>query len=227
MSGVAVICGMRSEAALLPRGVVCACSGGRAARVYDEARRLLAEGALGLMSFGIAGGLDPALAPGALAVGTAVAVDDDLLPCDSSWVEALVAALAGAHAGVIVGAADPVTYPLAKASLHRRWQALAVDLESGAVARACTEANKPFAVLRAIADPASRTIPPTALKGITASGRMNPFAVARGLLARPADLPGLVRLGGEARVALEALAGAARRLGSTLGFEAGMAIRHK
>jgi hypothetical protein len=266
MNQIAVICGMRAEAALVPRGVACACSGGRAARAFDEARRLLAEGAAGLLSFGIAGGLDPALKPGDLVLGTAVAVDEKLLICESSWVEALIVGLSppprpsplegegaeknaspiegegeknmfppplrgrdrvgGISTGVVVGAADAVTYPLAKASLHKRWQALAVDLESGAVARACAEAGKPFAVLRAIADPASRSIPPTALLGITASGRMNPFAVARGVLAHPGDLPKLVKLGGEARAALAALAGATRRLGPALGLEPGMARGH-
>jgi hypothetical protein len=124
----------------------------------------------------------------------------------------------------VVGAAEAVTYPLAKASLHRRWHALVVDMESAAVARACAEAGKPFAVLRAIADPADRAIPRTALVGLSESGRMRPFAVARGVLARPGDLAGLMRLGTETRVALRALAGAARRLGPTLGFEPGMAV---
>ena len=215
---------MHAEGALLPRGISYACAGGRPSRAYDEARRLLREGAAGLLSFGIAGGLDPALKPGDLVIGSAVVVDETLQPWVGFWQEGLVNALPGAKSGVVVGAAEAVTYPVAKASLHRRWHALAVDLESAAVARACTEAGKPFAVLRAIADPATRAIPPSALAGLTESGHMNPFAVVRGALARPGDVPGLVRLGREARVALRALAGAARRLGPTLGFEPGMAV---
>ena len=215
---------MRAEAALLPRGVICACVGGRPQRAYDEARRLLAEGAAGLLSFGIAGGLDPSLRTGALIVGSAVGVGEKLIPCDGPWFSELGSLLADHRSGVIAGSAEAVTYPIAKAALFRRWHALAVDMESGAVARACSEAGKPFAVLRAIADPAARTIPPTALAGLTESGRMNPFAVARGLIGRPGDLPGLMRLGGETRQALRALAGATRRLGPTLGFEPGMTV---
>ncbi len=51
-------------------------------------------------------------------------------------------------------------------------------------------------MIRAVADPASRTIPRAALNGLTESGRMNPFAAARGVLARPGDLPGLMKLAG-------------------------------
>ncbi len=192
MSGIAVIVGMRAEAALLPRGVAVACTGGRVARAEEEARRLLSEGAHGLLSFGIAGGLDPVLESGALIIGTSVVVGDEAIACDARWVESLRVALSpsprpasgtrrsstgasAAHAplkgegeevkaegaasppplrervrvgGIAVGpifsSPDPITYPAEKTALHRRWHALAVDMESGAVARACAAAGKPL-----------------------------------------------------------------------------------
>lgn len=222
MNGIAVIAGMRAEAALLPPNMVFACTGGNAARAYDEAGRLLAEGADALLSFGIAGGLDPALRTGDLVIGTAVVVGDQQRPCDSGWSQALLAALPAAHSGAIYGATNAVTYPAEKGSLFRRSRAIAVDLESAGAALACTEAGKPFAVLRAIADPASRAIPPSALAGLTPLGRMDPLAVVRRLLANPGDLTGTMKLGLETRTALRALADAARRLGPSFGFEPGM-----
>jgi hopanoid-associated phosphorylase len=219
VSDLAVIVGMRAEAALLPRGVSVVATGGRAARAETEAQRLLAEGAAGLLSFGIAGGLDPSLASGALVIGMTVAMSEGLLPADGSWSLRLAALLPDAKSGVVASPPQAVAYPLEKAALFRNWHALAVDLESAAVARACTEAGKPFAVIRAVADPASRVLPRSALVGLTESGRMNPFAVARNALMRPSDVPGLVKLGGETRVALRALADATRRLGPALGFE--------
>jgi hopanoid-associated phosphorylase len=217
---IAVICGMRSEAALLPRGTAFACTGGNAARAYDEAQRLLAEGAAGLLSFGIAGGLDPALRPGDLIVGTGVVVGDHTLPCDAAWAERLHAAVPGAKPGAIYGAANAVTFPAEKDSLFRRTRAVAVDLESAGMALACAEAGRPCAVLRAIADPASRAIPPSALKGLTPMGRIDSLPVLRSLLANLGEAGGLMRLGMETRTALGSLADAARRLGPALGFEA-------
>lgn len=218
---IAVICGMRAEAALLPREVTVVCTGGRVAKAETEARRLLAEGALGVLSFGIGGGLDPALASGALVIGTGVVADDAIIPCDVTWAESLRVVLSpDAKSGIVASPAEPVTFPVEKVALFRAHHALAVDLESAAVARACAEAKKPFAVIRAVADPAMRIIPRAALNGLTESGRMNPLAAARGLLARPGDLPGLLKLAGETRLALKSLADAARRLGPSLGFQA-------
>ena len=216
---IAVVCGMRTEAVLLPRSVAFACSGGNAARAYDEAKRLLAEGARALLSFGIAGGLDPALRPGDLTIGSGVVVGEAPRACDAAWRQALAAALPGAKSGAIYGATNAVVYPAEKAALFRSTGAIGVDLESAGVALACAEAERPFAVLRAIADPASRAVPPSALAGLTPLGRLDPLAVLRTALGRIGDVGGLAQLGLDTRAALGTLRGAARRLGPTLGFE--------
>ena len=95
--------------------------------------------------------------------------------------------------------------PAAKALLFASFGALAVDMESGAVAEACVRAGKPFAVLRAIADPAGRGIPALAMRGLGPEGETRPLAVAAGLLRRPGDLPALIRLGRDSQAALAAL----------------------
>jgi adenosylhomocysteine nucleosidase len=224
VSSIAVIAGMRAEAALLPAGLAFVCTGGRSEQAYQEAKRLLAEGAAGLASFGIAGGIDPVLESGALVIATNVVTGDGLIASDERWRLRLAAALPDAMAGVVAGTTVPVAFPVEKAALFRSWHALSVDLESGGVARACAEVGKPFVVLRAVADPARRIIPRSALAGLTERGRMNPLAVARGLTKRPSDLRGLMQLGLETRRALRALSGATRRLGPTLGFEPGVAV---
>lgn len=223
---VAAIVGMKAEARLLPEGVPVLCAGGMAGRAYDAARRLLAEGAAGIISFGIAGALAPDLRPGALLVGETVVVDGTTFPCAVAWRASLLAAVKEARPGVILGATAPVISVDEKRAMHERWGALAVDLESGGTARACSEAGKPFAVLRAIADPARRQIPWAALVGVGDDGGTRPFAVAARLLARPQELPGLLLVALETRTALRALAGAARRLGPTLGFEADQPLMH-
>ena len=224
MSSVAAITGMRAEAALLPPGMDFVCTGGRADQSYHHAKRLLAEGAVGLASFGIAGGIDPALEPGALVIATNVATSEGLIASCEHWRLRLAAALPEAMSGVVAGTTVPVAFPIEKAALFRNWHALSVDLESDGVARACAEVGKPFVVLRAVADPASRIVPRSALIGLSELGRMRPLTVARGLVARPGDLRGLIRLGLETRTALRALSDAARRLGPSLGFEPGVAV---
>jgi hypothetical protein len=90
--------------------------------------------------------------------------------------------------------------------LFQRTGAVAVDLESGAVARAATKAGIPFIVLRAIADSATRDLPPAARIGLDAQGRATLGTVLGSVLSHPGQLPALIRLALDTRVALKALA---------------------
>ncbi len=97
--------------------------------------------------------------------------------------------------GLIVGADAIAATPDRKRQLFTQTGALAVDLESAAVAEACAAAGKPFAVIRAVADPVHRRLPDLTLDALDEEGRSLPMKVAAGLLRRPFDLPGLIRVG--------------------------------
>jgi len=60
--------------------------------------------------------------------------------------------------------------PERKAGLFHTTGAIAVDLESHLVAQAAARAGRPFLILRAIADPASRSLPPAAVNGLDSDG---------------------------------------------------------
>jgi adenosylhomocysteine nucleosidase len=216
---IAVLVGLQAEARLVKPGRV-ACSGGVPDRARLLARQLLEEGAEGLVSFGIAGGLAPGLIPGSLVVASGVEVRNQVLSADAQWCRRLLARLPKAQFGVVHGGEVVAATPGAKARLRAGAQAVAVDLESAAVAETCTEAGKPFAVLRAVADPYDRGIPASALVGLDENGDTRPLAVMQALLRRPQDLPGLIRVGLDTKAALQALDQAVRALGPALGFEA-------
>jgi adenosylhomocysteine nucleosidase len=93
----------------------------------------------------------------------------------------------------------------AKAALFAGTGACAVDLESGAVARVAARHGLPFAVLRAVCDPAGRTLPPAALVALDAGGAIVPLRVALALLRRPNQLPALLALAHDAAAARRAL----------------------
>jgi hopanoid-associated phosphorylase len=216
---IAVVVGMKSEARLVP-GVRVACSGGLPTRAAAVARILLDEGAEGLVSLGIAGGLDPTLAPGDLVIGSGVEVGGTIIACDGDWTRRLLAQLPHALSGLVYGGDVVAANAADKRRLHDSAGAVAVDLESGAVAQACAERGKPFAVIRTIADPAGRGIPAAALAGLDAQGNTRPLAVIGGLLRRPQDLPALIRVGLDSAAALRSLAHACDTLGQGLAFEA-------
>ena len=107
---------------------------------------------------------------------------------------------------VIASAAD-------KRRLWRTTGAAAVDLESGAVAEVAAAAGIPFAVLRAVCDPAARELPTVAVEALDHQGRIAPMRMA-GILARhPLQLFGLITLARDAARARRALVRGAESLG--------------
>ncbi len=214
---VAAIVGMKSEAALLPAGIPVACAGGVTARAEALARDFIAGGAQALVSIGIAGGLDPSLRPGDIVIGSGVETEGGVIGCDLPWRDRLLAALPGARSGLVFGSAVAAATVAHKQALFQRRGALVVDMESGAVAKAAAAAGLPFAVIRAVADPAGRALPASAMAGLDAEGNARPGAVMLGLLRRPRDLPGLIRVGLDSGRALSALGDALKVVGPTLG----------
>jgi adenosylhomocysteine nucleosidase len=208
---VAAVTGLAAEARIARRaGLAAAASGGDAARTRAVIARLVADGATALVSFGICGGLDPALQPGCLLLPEGVRDEaGKRWAADRAWHAHIAAALAtrgiGARQGDMLGADAIVASPERKAVLRRESGAIAADLESHHVARAAVESGLPFLVLRAVADPAERALPPAALIELDASGRPALAAVLLSLARHPAQLPSLLRVASDTRRALRAL----------------------
>lgn len=211
MPAAAAITGLAAEARLARRaGLVAVATGGDPVAVRMAAERLAARGAAALVSFGIAGGLDPALASGALLLPEAVRSEDGgRWPVDAGWRARVAAALAAAGlaaaAGDTLGARTAVASAAAKGALFRRHGAAAVDLESHIVAEAAARSGLSFLVLRAVADPAARGLPPAAAVGLDRDGHAALGPVLLSLARRPGQIPDLVRVAWDTRHALTAL----------------------
>jgi adenosylhomocysteine nucleosidase len=197
---------MASEARIGRRsGLPIAIGGGTPQGARVAAERLLREGARSLISFGLAGGLDPALTPGDLITADTVLSGGRLLPCDAALTWSL-----GARRVPRVLAGDAIVATARdKARLFAESGAAAVDLESGAVAELATEAGVAFAVLRAICDGADRNLPRAAVEGLDAAGRIAPLKLIAALLRDPGQISGLIALGRDAARARSALLKAA------------------
>ena len=218
---IGVITGLRAEARCLSGlDLAVACSGARPERARAAAARLLADGAAGLVSFGLAAGLAPELRPGDLVLAEAVVLPDGRrLPTDPAWRCRCAAALAEAgmapHAGSIAGTDRLLATRAAKRALFEATGALAADMESHAVAELASAAGMPFIVVRAISDGADQALPAAAIRFLGADGRIRPSALI-GVIARPAALAALVRLGLQTRRALGTLSQVARRASASL-----------
>ncbi len=162
-----------------------------------------------VVSWGVCGGLDSRLRPGDLVVGAEVVSDDGSIGTDEAVTSALERRLIDAGARVVVerlAAADaPVLTVRAKAELRSATGAAAVDMESLLAGRFALERQAPFAILRAVADPADRDLPPLVLKAADSDGRINVAAVIGGLIRFPGQFSGLLAAARDSKAAFRAL----------------------
>lgn len=203
--------------AQLPDGAFLAVSGIGESAAAAAARRLVLAGATALASFGMAGGLDPALTCGAVVLPEEVAAWDGGGPgaqasaTSAEWRRRLRDAL---PAACIAAGGKLLTSPLpmgraAKAEAWRISRAAAVDMESAAVAQVARQAGLPFIALRVIVDTASDELPPAVIAA-SSGGRLNIGRLLAGLLRAPADVAALMRLSARYRIASRVLSAVAR-----------------
>jgi len=212
-----VVTGLASEAvvatALLgeddfPARVLCA--GASAGRAAVLARQLVDAGVNGLLSFGIAGAVDPRLQSGELIVAKEVISDDaERYACDPDWQEALRSALAEAQQscrrGTILGSNRLRREPGDKQALFAGTGCLAVDMESGAVAAIAAEAGLPFLAVRAVADRARDALPALVEDAVLPDGRAAVGRTLTALIRHPSQLPATLRLARQSSQALARL----------------------
>ena len=199
---IGIVVGLAAEARIARRlGWRVSIGGGTASGAESAAMRLMGEGCDALVSFGLAGGLDPALRPGDVLVPSTVIIDGVHHATDPA-----LSCLVGGATGHAIAASDAVlTSAQQKRSLHQRTSAVAVDLESGAVAHVATTRGLPFAVLRAICDPAERSLPLAAVVALDGGGAINVRRLIAAIFARPGQLPSLFTLASDAAAARRAL----------------------
>jgi adenosylhomocysteine nucleosidase len=219
---VGAVCGFRAEAIIAERlGLLAEPGGGSVAGTAAAIERLLADGVRALVSFGIAGALSPTLKCGALVLPAVVRSDDGAAHwVDRDWharlAEAATAKGIAIAVGGVLGSDTVVATAVEKGGLYRATNALAVDMESARVAAAAARAQLPIIILRAVADPASRDLPPAARLPLRADGRAHLAAVVASVAKYPGQLPSLIGLAGETATALWALARAGRALAPIL-----------
>jgi hopanoid-associated phosphorylase len=221
---IGIVTGLPQESALLRRAFGEAappifCSGADPSRVPAGVAGLVADGCDLLVSFGFAGGLDPALVPADVILADRVAtLDGRSYGADAAVCVRIGTALdqlqSAWRAGTLAGVDRVLETPADKRIVASKTGAIAADMESHFVAAA----GLPFVVLRVIIDPADRAIPPAVTAAVAADGSVRPLRLAAGLLRRPGDLAALAALARDSRRARPALGRAAAALARFAGL---------
>ena len=177
------------------------------------ARVLMEAGATALASFGLAGGLDPRLRPGAICLPCEiVSLDGRALATTAHWrarVESALIARYPVVGGKLLSADRAIASVEDKAALHRATAAVAVDMESFGVAQVAHAHGLPFIAIRVIVDTAADNLPRAVAAAADQSGQLNIWRLLGALARAPADLAPLMRLGSRYRVASRALSAVA------------------
>jgi nucleoside phosphorylase len=155
-----------------------------------------------LIAAGYAGSLQPHVRVGDVIVANEVRTESA-----TTWpVEAIAPrGLGETHIGRVLTANRLVGDAAEKIALGATHGALAVDMESAAIAEAAGRASIPFACVRVVSDNVESTLPAT-LVTLLAGNRIVPFALARALISRPSLAPHLWRLERDTRHAGKMLA---------------------
>jgi adenosylhomocysteine nucleosidase len=143
-------------------------------RAGDAAQDLIGRGARALLSWGVAGGLSPALLPGDLLLPQCVIGGRQEWETDPD-LRARLRRVLGGHVlegGDLYCSRAPVASIEEKKALSARGM-LAVDMESAAVATVAQRARVPFVAVKAICDPATREIPAVALRLLGHDGSLS------------------------------------------------------
>lgn len=216
---ILIATGLKREASILagPDAQVVA-GGGDGERLRRELEAA-APNASAILSAGLCGALSPGLKPGDWVVAMAVVAADDgrHIATDKDWNLALMKALPGARAGLLLGSDAMIADAAGKARAHDHTGTMAVDMESHIAGDVAARHGLPFAVARVVSDGADRSLPKAAQAGMAADGGMDIGAVLLALARDPRQLPALIRVGGEAETAFKALGRGRDLLGPGIG----------
>jgi adenosylhomocysteine nucleosidase len=208
---IGIVCAMPMEARGLTRMQLPFCQPVRVFNHYTIVRSgvgglnaqratqaLQRQGVDAILSWGCAAGLCPDLKSGAMVLPSAV-IDPEgqHIAVDRQLHQSLLKRLcadAGIRTDLAMSYDEPVTSRQQKAALYQRFGAIALDMESAAIALLARSYQLPFAAVRVVLDPADQALPNTALQGLQSDGS---FALGKGLRAlarQPSDIIDLTRL---------------------------------
>ncbi len=179
--------------------IVVAYSGAGPINAKKASTLLIAQGAKQLISWGCAAALSPELTPGNLVIPDKLLLQDHRpLSCNREWIThacRLLAADIKVKVGSLVASKTIVADSRDKMSIYDNTSALALDMESYAVAEAAAEAGLPCLVLRSIADPVKMSLPKAVVHALNSAGEIELTKLFRYTLMHPQEIPDLMKLG--------------------------------
>ncbi len=204
------VSGLNKEAQIASRAGILALAGGGSRAALEKRLAEIDPGRVSaVVSFGIAGALDPSLKVGDVILADLILDGSRRNICSTAlrdaWARHLRAEGTIYREMSIVGSDVPLLAPGDKAALRTRSGAAAVDMESHISAAYAAQHRLPFGAIRIISDTADHVLPPAAGAAMRPDGSVDVLGVLRSLARDPAQIPALIATARDAAVAFRIL----------------------
>lgn len=215
---------VKGQSVFLSKTLVLAYSGAGASNAEMAATLLIEQGATRLISWGCAGALNVSLQSGNLLLAdTLIDAEGTTLEVDALWhrqvrteLEKLLALSNKSgfvlHSGTLLESKILVSTSRDKQQLHQQTKAIALDMESIAIAKVAKAHALPFLAIRAIADPVTMDLPAAVSYAFNEQCDVELGKLLRFLLTHPSELKGLITLGQHFSAAKKTLSFVAKEL---------------
>lgn len=223
----------KGQCIFLGDNVMVSHSGAGSENARSSAEQLISQGATRLISWGCAAGLSASVQPGDLIVADQlIDAEYNEIAVNSDWrnysIHILKQQTGKKHidvqGGPIAESKRLISDSDDKKQYHTKTGALALDMESAAIAKVARLHNLEFLAIRAIADPVTMNLPKSINYSLSNEGEILMGKLLRYLALHPSELPGLVRLGLHFNQAKRTLIRTASQLESITGFSDFQAI---
>ena len=210
MKKIGFITGLEKEAIILQKIVHYANSeiiwvGNKQGSAYTQANTLVKNGCEILISFGFAGALDPELSAGDLVIPKSVTdAECNIFRTDYNLYQKTSRHFSNKFrisAGTLFGSETIIWDADEKRRLFNKYNTKIVDMESLGVARAASENNCSFLIVRSISDTANQKLPKESLKSIDLNNNIKIRNILIDLAKHPNELPSLLQLAKNSRKA--------------------------
>jgi nucleoside phosphorylase len=190
---IGFVTGINSEAKILKSSnAIVFCSNMKPENVAMGTNRLINKGADAIISFGLAGALDPTLKPGSIIIAPQVLTPSyKKIPCNpllGSKIFNLKKNKRGIYFKPILGSNRPITSQSEKRKVFKESKAAAIDMETHIAAQTARKRKIPFFTIRSICDTADQDLPDIISVATKNKKKLNLFEIFRFVLGKPSEL---------------------------------------
>ena len=193
---------IKGSSCLISNNVLIIYSGTGPINASSATEYLISQGATKIISWGCAAALSETLKPGDLMLANElISTEESIaipLKMNANWhlhTKELLTPFVKVHSGCLVESKSIVSSSEHKKQIHINTNAIALDMESIAIAKVANRHTFPFLAIRVIADPVEMNLPLAIYKSLNEQGEVSLSKLLLYLANHPAELPGLIRLG--------------------------------